>query len=188
MNRSFLVGLLVIGLLIVVAISHQFMGMTANEIAANKPQEHSQEDKEHEEGEGEEAKAKVELPEPMGSPSAPVKVQVYVTSDNTCDTTTLDGMKRITGRFGESVYIEFADLLEDEVLVEAQNAKISCKSGLTINGKSKFILPDRGLKGTILLDGPIGEMNYNLEDVEAIIAHLVEKEQAGRPESSNEAQ
>lgn len=174
-NKSYVIAGGVILLLVVVGMSHQFMGMTANDIAANKPKGHDHShDHEHEGAEeGKEAERKIELPAPMGKSDAPVRIAVYVTTDNECDTTTLAAMDRVAKRFGEKVYITFADLLRDEVLQEAQAAKISCKSGLTINGKSKFILPERGLKGTVLLDGPVGEKNYNMGDVEAVVEHLL---------------
>lgn len=178
MHKSYALALIVMALLAVVALSHQFLGVTAEDLAANKPQGHSHdhdEDATAEEHETQEQRA--ELPAPLGAPDAPVKVQVYVTSDNECDVTTLQAMQDLARKFGDDVYVTFSDLLDEEVQVEAYAAKISCKSGITINGKSKFVLPERGLKGTVLLDGPVGEMNYDLTDVEAIIKHLLSKEE-----------
>ena len=79
------------------------------------------------------------------------------------------------GKFGNKVYLQFADLLDTKIKSEANVAKIGCKTGLTINGQSKFILPERGLKGAIMFDGPVGQKNYSPQDVEAVIRHLIGK-------------
>ena len=163
----------IIGLLVVMGLSHKLTDTTLVDIAGNKllwDDSHSHGDEEEKEKES----PKVVLPDPMGSKDADVRIKVYVTSDNECDETTLHGMQDIGRDFGNDVYIEFADLLEEEVLREAQEAKIGCKAGLTINGKSKYILPERGIKGAILLDGPIGQLNYDIDDVKAIITYHLE--------------
>lgn len=170
MNKSIKIGVVVVGLLAVIALSHTVTNSTLDDLAPKKrtptpapPQEdHGK-------------KGSVTLPKPMGRPDAPVVIKVYVTSDNNCDTTTLDNVQDLGKKYGDKLYITFSDLLDQTVLEEAQMAKIGCKSGLTINGKSKFILPERGLKGAILLDGPVGRTNYTMKDVEAIIVHLLEK-------------
>lgn len=179
MNRSYTLALVVIALLAVVALSHQFLGMTAEDIAANKPQEHSHDHDGEGTDEHDAQEGQVELPAPMGSPDAPVEVRVYVTTDNECDVTTLSAMQDLAQKFGDDIYVTFGDLLDEDVQAEAHAAKIGCKSGLTINGQSKFILPERGLGGTVLLDGPVGEINYKIEDVEAIVEHLLKTSKEG---------
>lgn len=160
---------MVIGLLAIVALSNQFLG--TGDLAANKSDGHSHD---HDEDAMEAQGEPVELPAPMGSPDASVKVNVYVTSDNACDVSTLDAMTEIAHKFGgDAVYVTFKDLLDEQVQAEAHAAKISCLSGITINGQSQFILPERGLTGTVMLDGPVGEINYDKTDVEAIIRHLL---------------
>ncbi|NSW58590.1 MAG: hypothetical protein HPY44_21470 [Armatimonadetes bacterium] len=168
------IGAIVLGLLIVVALSHKVTNSDLEDLAPKKKTEEpakpqKAESQEHSKGEP------VELPKPMGSPNAAVKINVYVTSDNTCDTTTLGAMKELAKELGDRVYVKFEDLLEEDTLKEAQKAKIGCKSGITINGKSKFILPDRGLKGAILLDGPIGQTNYDMHDIKDIVYHLLDQ-------------
>jgi len=184
MNRSIKVTALIIGLLVFVAFSHTLTNSTLEDIAPKK-NETTEENDLTKPGENTQGK-KVTLPEPLGSPDASVKVKVYVTTDNECDTSTIDGITEIQQQYGDNVYVEFGDLLETATMKEAQNAEIGCKSGLTINGKSEFLLPSRGLKGTIMLDGPIGQMNYDMEDVEAIIKHLLE--QSGDPVSEVSAE
>ena len=81
--------------------------------------------------------------------------------------------------FGEVIplpgrQMQARDLLDADVLKDAQDHKISCKSGITINGKSQFILPERGLNGTVMLDGPTGEKNYDVGDIEAIVQHILD--------------
>lgn len=119
----------------------------------------------------------VTLPDPIGPEDAAINIMVYVTSDNTCDTTTLGAMEDMGNKYKDRIRVEFADMLDEAVLQEAQNAKLGCKSGLTINGKSQFLLPERGIKGTVLLDGPPGEKNYTMDDVEAVIQHLLKEDE-----------
>ena len=189
MDRSIKILLIVIVLLTGVALSHKLTNTTLNDIMANKPKDTSDKSRKEEDDEPEDT-ARVDLPEPTGSPDAAVKIKAFVTSDNECDMTTLDGMELIADEFGDSVYIEFADLLDEETMEEAQHAKISCKSGMTINGSSHFVLPERGLKGTVMFDGPIGEKNFEMDDIRAIIKHLLKKhatqEAGGTPVSESE--
>lgn len=173
-TRSLKISGIVLLLLVVVALSHKATNSDLEDLAPKKKAEEpakpqKAEDQDHSKGKP------VELPKPMGSPNALVKINVYVTSDNTCDTTTLGAMQELAKELGDRVYVKFEDLLEADKLKEAQEAKIGCKSGLTINGKSKFMLPDRGLKGAILLDGPIGQANYDMHDIKDIVYHLLDQ-------------
>lgn len=178
-TRSLKVYGIIAGLLIVLALSHRLTRSTLDDLAPVKPKPTATQK--------EDAKSKkpAPLPKPMGNPKAKVKVQVYVTSDNECDHTTLDAMKGLHEKFGDQVYITYGDLLDAAVLEQAQTHKISCKSGLTINGKSQFILPERGLKGTVMLDGPAGDKNYNMDDVEAIVKHLLETPELDEPAAAS---
>ncbi len=170
MNRSIKLGGIVIVMLVVIAVTHTLTDSTIDDLAPAKKtpppvvEEH-----------GTCKKGTVQLPGPMGPQDAAVKVKVYVTSDNECDTSTLNSMQDLAKKYGDRIYVTFGDLLDSSTLQEAQMAKIGCKSGLTINGKSKFVLPERGLKGAILLDGPTGQTNYNMKDVEDIVVHLLRK-------------
>ena len=174
MSRSTKITIVIVGLVAVLAVSHKLTGTTLEDLTAKKSGENSEAQDANHDAHGD-AQKRVPLPKPMGTRGAPVKVKVYVTPDNTCDQTTLDGMKRISQKFGDGVYVEFADLLNKQVQREAEKVKIGCKSGITINGQSKFLLPQRGLKGAIMLDGPMGKMNYKMDDIEAIVQHLLTK-------------
>lgn len=115
------------------------------------------------------------LPKPMGKPGAPVIIKVYITSDNDCDTTTLSAMETISDLFKDKVFIKFVDLNKPEAKKEADKLKIGCKTGIAINGKTKFILPGRGLKGAILLDGPVGQKNYDVNTLKTVVEYLVKE-------------
>lgn len=170
-KTSITIVAVVVGLLIV-AMTNSLMPSKIEGHTKDVAKDAKQAEAKHDHGKEE---AKFELPKPMGAKTAPVKVKVYVTSGNECDTTTLTAMQDIGKKYGDKVYIEFGDMAQGDVLTEAQKAKIGCKSGITINGKSKFVLPERGLDGSILLDGPVGQINYNMDDVDEIIAHLLKK-------------
>lgn len=180
MSKSTKVTLAVVGLVIIMALSHRLTGTTLNDIVANKPGAHHDHDHEQEATQKQHGK-KVTLPAPIGPEKAAVKVKVYVTTDNECDTTTLNAMKTLGTKYGDKIRVEFADLLEAHVKREAEKAKIGCKTGITVNGQTKFILPERGLAGTIMLDGPLGMKNYKLSDLEAIIEHELRKSQESKP-------
>lgn len=183
MSKSIKVGAIVVGLLVLIAITHSFTGSTLDDLA---PAEKKTAQAPPKEDHGK--KGTVKLPGPMGPEDAPVRVRVYVTSDNSCDTTTLENMKKLGAKYGDKLRVTFGDLLDKEVEKEAHIAKIGCKSGLTINGKSKFILPERGLKGAILLDGPVGQTNYTAKDVEAIVVHLLKKKGLLSAEAAGEGE
>ena len=163
---------MITGLLILLVCSHYLTGTTLEDISESKPSGQSENEAEPI---AEAENQSVELPDPVGPVGASVEIKVYVTSDNDCDTTTLDGMKHISNKYGEKVRIEFLDLLDATVVAQAQSAKISCKSGLTINGLSILRIPGRGVKGLVMFDGPIGQMNYDLEDVDAAVEYLLQQ-------------
>ena len=166
-KRSGTVYLIIVALVLVLALTNWWMGTSSTNTSDAKkqtaPADLDEKPQQH-----------VKLPDPKGSPDARVKIQVYVTSDNDCDTTTLSTMEDLYSKFGDQVYIIYSDLLDTDVLKDAQDHKISCKTGITINGKSQFILPERGLKGTIMLDGPTGQKNYDVSDIEAIVQHILD--------------
>jgi hypothetical protein len=178
MNKSLKITAVIAGLLVIMYLSSRLTGTTLEDITANRPVDHSK-DKKDPKTNASEKHEKIKLPDPMGPATAPVKIKVYVTSDNTCDRTTLDGMKQMSTKFGDKLRIEFMDLLKKDVASEAQDAKISCKSGLTINGMSILRVPGRGVKGLVMFDGPIGEKNYNIDDVDAAVAYLLTKDKGG---------
>jgi len=172
MSKSVITSIVIVTALVLVAFTHSLTDTTLEDIIANKPKDTPDTKPNATPHQG---SAVVELPEPIGSPEASVNVKVYVTSDNECDTTTLGAMQNLGKKYLDKVYIEFADMVDEKIKSEAQNAKIGCLTGITINGKSKFVLPERGINATVLLDGPVGQQNYHMDDIEAIIAHLLKK-------------
>jgi hypothetical protein len=173
-KRSGTVYLIIVALVLVLALTNWWMGTSSSNTSDAKKQAAPADL-------DDEAQQHVQLPDPKGSPDARVKVHVYVTSDNTCDTTTLSTMEDLYSKFGEQIYIIYSDLLDADVLKDAQDHKISCKTGITINGKSQFILPERGLKGTVMLDGPTGQKNYDNTDIEAIVQHILDTPELDEP-------
>jgi len=174
MSKTWKVTGFVAILLAVMVMSHYVTGTTPEELSANKhktekPQGNAANP--HGDGHGK----PVVLPKPIGAPDAVVKIKVFVTSDNSCDTTTVNGMKDIANKYPGKVFVKFMDLNHGEAAAEAQAAKISCKSGLTINGLSILRIPGRGVKGLVMFDGPMGEKNYNMGDVDAAVAYLISK-------------
>lgn len=172
MNRTVFITLAVVVIVGGLAFFQKPTGGKLVDLASNKAKEQNKllaNTLSHDEGH----KA-AELPKPQGSKNAPIQVRVYVTSDNACDTTTITAMQKLHDRYPGKVYIEFADLLKPDVKKEADKVKIGCKSGVTINGKTRFFLPGRGLKGTIMLDGPVGQKNYTTEDIDAVVKFLLE--------------
>ena len=189
MNRSLKITAIIAGLLVAMYLSSRLTGTTLEDITANRPGQHDHE------AEDKNAKTKdsekhppMKLPAPMGPTSAPVQMKVYITSDNTCDKTTLDGMTNMAKKYGDKLRIEFKDLLNKATASEAQDAKISCKSGLTINGMSILRVPGRGVKGLVMFDGPIGEKNYNLDDLDAAVAYLLKKGKGGESEKQTKSE
>ena len=173
MSRSTKLSFIVGGLVAVLAISHRLFGTTLEDLTKKKP---SGDSAPAHEAEGK--KKDLVLPQPMGVRGAPIQVKVYVTGGNECDTSTLAAMKGIGAKYGKQVYVQFVDLRNEQVQAEAHKAKLGCKSGLTINGQSKFMLPGRGLHGAVLFDGPAGQKNYKMSDVEAVVEHLLKKAKA----------
>lgn len=119
------------------------------------------------------------LPEPMGKAGAPVTIKVYITSDNDCDKTTLGAMQTISDQFKDKVFIKFVDLNNADAKKEADKLKIGCKTGIAINGKTKFILPGQGLKGAIMLDGPVGQKNYDVKTLQTVVEYLLKEGNKG---------
>lgn len=182
MNRTALITIVIVALVGALAFFQKPTGDKLIDLASNKSKTTPASNTVDEHGHG--AKGKVALPKPMGTKTAPIKVRVFITSDNTCDTSTLTAMEQVHKKYAGKVYIEFADLLDEKVKKEADKLKIGCKSGLTINGKNRFFLPGRGLKGTIMFDGPVGQKNYKGEDIEAVVQFLLEHPEKPKASSS----
>lgn len=172
MNKSYKIAGLVGILLAVMVASHYVTGTTPEELN-NKPKSEAS-NKAVPEPTG-----PIKIPDSLGPKQAPVKIKVYVTSDNHCDTTTVDGMKAVAKKFSKRVRIEYVDLLKADTQQEAQRAKISCKSGITINGKSVMHIPGYGVKGLVMFDGPMGGgKNYGVKEVEAAVQYLLKEKQS----------
>jgi hypothetical protein len=171
MDRGTKITLIIVALVAILAFSQSLTGGRLTDLVSNKTKAAAAANAASA-SKGHEAKDFV-LPKPVGNPAALVKVRVYVTSDNTCDHSTVDAMDKLGAKYGQRIYIDYADLLNAKVKAEADRLKIGCKSGLTINGKSRFFLPKRGLSGTIMLDGPVGQKNYKAEDLEAVVDYLL---------------
>ncbi len=177
MSKTWKITGFVAMLLVLMVLSHYVTGTTPEDLASNKhqtPAANSNKGSSHGEGHGK----PVPLPAPIGPANAAVKIKVFVTSDNTCDTTTVQGMKDLAKKYQGKVLVKFMDLNHGAIAKEAQDAKISCKSGLTINGMSILRVPGRGVKGLVMFDGPMGQNYYSLEDVDAAVAHLLSQKPA----------
>jgi hypothetical protein len=174
MNRSTKITALIFGLLTLMFLSQYVTKSSLEDITANRPYSNSTRAKK----EPAPKHGSVKLPDPTGPASAPVKIKVYLTSDNSCDTTTMNGMKKISAKYGDKVRLEFVDLLKKDVAAQAQDMKISCKSGLSINGMSIMHIPGHGVKGLVMFDGPIDQKNYGFKDVDAAVAQLLQSKPA----------
>ena len=67
--------------------------------------------------------------------------------------------------------------VKTEVKKEADKIKIGCKTGLSVNGKTKFMLPGRGISGAVMLDGPVGQKNYNIETLKSVVEYDLKEKQ-----------
>ena len=177
MSKSYKIAGLVVVLLGIMVATTYLTGTTPEQLDGNKA---NHEDKAEASNKAAlEPTGKVKLPQPTGPKNAPVKVKVYVTSDNHCDTTTLDGMKQVAKKFGTKVRVEFVDLLQTGTQKEAHAAKISCKSGITLNGMSVLRIPGYGVKGLVMFDGPMGkDKNYGVREIEAGVQQLLDTHKA----------
>jgi hypothetical protein len=185
MSKSYKIAGLV-GILLAVMVATTYVTGTTPEALGNKPR--SEATTSAEKTATAAAAGPVKLPASIGPKTAPVKIKVYVTSDNHCDTTTVEGLKKVAKKFGKDVRIEYVDLLNKGVKAEAEKAKIGCKSGITLNGKSALRVPDKtiGAKGFVMFDGQFGTgKNYGVREVEAGVKYLLEIQKAvskGKPE------
>lgn len=177
MNRSLKITAAVVALLAVMYVSTKFTHSTYEDIIANRPKDNREANKQS--AQHQDHSGHVALPKPSGPADAPVKLKVYITSTNDCDSTTLSGIDQIRKKYGAKLRIEFADLEHHESAMEAEKAKISCKTGVTLNGMSIVPVPGRGTRGLLMFDGPIGKNNYSLADVDAAVAYLLEKGKGG---------
>ena len=160
MDRSYKIALLVVLLLAVVGVFNELTG-TGDDTTDPVVKEEK------------EPPTFVELPEPLGPEDAAVIVKSYVTSTNDCTLKTINQLLGLSKDFGDDVRIEFGDLAKPEVLKEARDVKVGCQSGITINGKTRYIVPEAGLSGGVIdMNGLMGE-KYTIKDIKKIIAYLI---------------
>ena len=171
MSRTWKITAVVGALLVVLALTHNATNTTLEDLG-KKPSADADAKKKAEAAKGHE---KVPMPKPMGNVNAPVKIRVYLTSDNTCDTSTLSALQTVSKEFGDKVYVDFVDILKPEVKKEADKLKIGCKTGIAINGKTRFIIPDRGINGAILFSGPVGKKDYGPKEIMDVVRYLLKQ-------------
>ena len=107
------------------------------------------------------------IPRPMGPEDAPVKIRAFVTAKSGCDTSTIPLVRSFVFKHKGKVRAEFVDISTEPGAKEAAEAKISCKSGVTINGPSQFRLPKENNR-LVMLNGPVGQHDHTPKDLEAI--------------------
>ena len=112
------------------------------------------------------------IPRPMGPENAPVKIKAFVTVKGGCDVSTIPMVRSLVFKYEGKVRAEFVDISTAQGGKEARDAKISCKSGVTINGQSQFRLPEDNNR-LVMLNGPVGEHDYTPQDLDAVIVHIL---------------
>lgn len=112
------------------------------------------------------------VPRPIGPKDAPVKLKVFVTSHSDCDAGTVPAIRQLASKHEGKVYAEFIDLTTPEGAKQGVEAKISCQSGMTINGQNQFTVPGRA--EPLILNGPLGKHDYTFNDVDGIVERLIQ--------------
>jgi hypothetical protein len=165
MTRFAKFGLCVLILVLLIPLSWRMAGIDPADLNPRRPWELRQPDS----SAGQPAMV---IPRPMGPENAPVKIRAYVTTQGGCDVSTIPIVRGFVFKYEGKVRAQFVDMSTEQGGKEASAAKISCKSGVTINGQSQFRLPEEGNR-LIMLNGPVGEHDYTPNDLEAIIVHLL---------------
>ena len=127
-------------------------------------------------------KTTTEIPKPIGPEDAPVRIQVFVSSDNHCHSNTTDVIGKLPedDAYKGKVRVEFLDTSNPAVKKKAGDAKIGCSAGLLVNGKSAMKIPGHGEAGLVIFTGPVNEKNYTEADLRAAIDQILKEKAAGK--------
>jgi hypothetical protein len=120
-------------------------------------------------GKEEGGKAAFALPKSTGSPSAPVKLEVFINNTNSChqgSVAPMEGLGKVYG--GSLVRLEWCASTDPRNSARADKLKIGCEAGLVINGKIEREVDRNGGKMLLEFRGPAGD-KYKMEDVYKVI-------------------
>lgn len=108
------------------------------------------------------------LPPNSGPATAPVKVEIFVNSANSCHASSIAPMKDLQTAYGNLVRVEYYTVSDPKVSARADKLKIGCEAGLLVDGKIERQVSRNGGKVLITFRGPAGE-KYKLEDIYAAV-------------------
>lgn len=112
-----------------------------------------------------------QLPQPSGPPTAPIKVEIFVDSSNSCHETSLQ-LKDIARVYGSKVRVEYYTISDPKVSERCDKMALGCDAGIAFNGKIELMVRTAVGKKLVSFRGPVGE-KFRPDDVYAAINTLL---------------
>ena len=133
----------------------------------------------------------VQFPGPMGSPEAPVTLRVFVQAGDPCHESLLDLAKKMHRVYGDQLRIVYTNISVPEGARRADQVKLGCNSGFTVDDKLEWTLKREGKSYKVPLRGPPGEGDYAEPDLwlavnTALAAKKIQAPEQARTEGAKE--
>lgn len=171
--------IILIAIVAVILVGRLIYAVQTTSQVNEQTRQKAEDKKKQAESQHKEDKEPVVLPDPIGPPDAPAKIQVFVSGKNSCHSgtvTSLEGLAKEDAYKGK-IRLEYLDTTKPENQKLADTVKLGCSAGLMLNGKTAMRVPGHGEMGLVMFTGPIGEKNYTMDDLKAAI-DIVLKEKA----------
>jgi len=127
----------------------------------------------HEENKEEEPKPAEKL-DVIGPEDAAVKLDVFYEDDNECMSEFEPLMKKIAEQYAPNVRVEFKPTRVEENRERADELRLGCASGISINGDVVKSVPGVGKLGLVAFRGPPGQKDYDETMLRKAIEHELE--------------
>ncbi len=121
------------------------------------------------------------LPPKVGPDDAPVKIDIYGTQQNTCHSAAFAAVRdMIQERYPNLVQLRFHDTSNPAAAQEAMSHKITCETGLLVDGRLVWKLPSGKL---VTFTGAVGEHGWTMHDLMAALDLALKKKGIEPPKS-----
>ncbi len=127
------------------------------------------------EAEGRAPKSVFELPADSGPPDAPVKIVAYINSSNECLEATAKLLAEAQEVYGDAVSIDYRDMIEEEIQVEADEKQIGCDAGIYFNGEMTRKAQPGNIAGVRKFLGAADTDHYMSADVYGAVNYILEE-------------
>ena len=131
-------------------------------------------DHHHHDEENEQDPAQAEEVAVIGPEGAAIELEVFYEDDNECMSEFQPLMKKIAEQYAPNVRVEFKPTRVEENQELADELRLGCASGISMNGEVTKVVPGASKFGFVAFRGPPGQKDYDETMLRKAIEHELE--------------